>query len=180
MAERRIVLVRHAQPKIEEGVPSAAWPLTPDGIAAARAVGKALHGFEFASLASSPEPKAVQTAQAIAETVALPVTIDDGLAEHSRRSAGFLSRAEIETKIAALFDNPDRLMFGEETADACFARFAAAIERLRGDALVVTHGTILSIYLSRVCGFAPMPFWRGLALPAAMVLTGGKLAPLNP
>jgi broad specificity phosphatase PhoE len=180
MAERRIVFVRHAQPKIEDGVPSAEWSLTPEGAAAARALGERLRGFGLASIVCSPEPKAIQTAEAIALALQLPVAVDDGFAEHARRTAGLLSRAGFEEKIAALFDNPSVPVFGEETADACFARFEASVGRLSGDALVVTHGTILSIYLSRICGFAPMPFWRALALPAAMVLTGRDLHPLYP
>jgi broad specificity phosphatase PhoE len=179
MIKRSIVLVRHGKPEIEDGVPSADWKLSAQGRDAAAALGERLREFRFAQIASSPEPKAIGTAEAVASRLGLQVAIDEGLAEHARRSVGFLPRKEVEDGIAALFAHPDRLVFGDETADACFARFQQALERQRvegtDDIIVVTHGTILSIYVSRICGIDPMPFWRGLALPTAIVLTGAQM-----
>ena len=184
MSVRRIVLVRHAKPLIDENIPSAQWKLTPDGADAAARLAERLREFEFAQIASSPEPKAIGTAQAIAARLGLSVAIDDGFAEHSRKSVGFKTREEIEAGIAALFANPDRLVFGDETADACFERFEAALARQvaksTGDVLAATHGTILSIYVSRMLRIDAMPFWRGLGLPCAIVLSEGQMRIIQP
>lgn len=184
MSVRRIVLVRHAKPRIDENIPSAQWKLSPEGALAADALAERLREFHFSQIASSPEPKAVGTAQAIASRLSLAVAIDEDLAEHSRKSIGFMPRQEIEAGIAALFANPDRLVFGDETANACFERFQNALDRQAangsGDVVIATHGTILSIYVARTRGIDPMPFWRGLGLPTAIVLSDGELRVIEP
>ena len=184
MSVRRIVLVRHAKPMIEENVPSAQWKLSPEGAKAAARLAERLREFQFSRIDSSPEPKAVGTAQAIAARLGLAMAIDDGLAEHSRKNVGFKTREEIEAGIAALFANPGRLVFGDETADACFERFEAALVRQlatgTGDVIAATHGTILTIYVARALGIAAMPFWRGLGPPCAIVLTEGEMRVIEP
>lgn len=184
MSKRRIVLVRHGKPDIEEGVPSADWRLSAAGREAAATLAEKLREFDFAAIASSPEPKAAETAEAIAQRLGLIVEIDAGLAEHARRSVGFLSRKDIEARIARLLANPDTLEFGDETANECLARFRAALERQMAkgarDVIVATHGTVLSIYVSRTLGIDAMPFWRALGLPTAIVLENGKIRTVNP
>ena len=184
MSARSVVLIRHAMPQIEENVPSALWKLTPEGAAAAARLAARLREFRLSQIATSPEPKAVGTAEAIASRLGLAIEIDEGFAEHSRKSIGFMPREEIEAGIAALFANPARLVFGDETADACFERFEAALARQvakgTGDVLAATHGTILSIYVSRTLHIDPMPFWRGLGLPCAVVLCDGQMRIIEP
>jgi broad specificity phosphatase PhoE len=165
-------------PQIDENVPSAQWKLLPQGADAAAALAERLREFQFSQIASSPEPKAVGTAQAIASRMGLAITIDEDLAEHARKSVGFIPRQDVESGIASLFANPDRLVFGDETANACFERFRQALDRLTaqdaGDVIAVTHGTVLSVYVSRTLGIDPIPFWRGLGLPCAIVLCEGE------
>lgn len=184
MTARRIVLVRHAKPQIEETIPSADWKLSAAGALAASALAERLREFGFAGITSSPEPKAVGTAQSIAARLGLKVEVDDGFAEQARRSVGFQAREALEAGVAALFANPGTLVFGDETADACFDRFQQALDRQAaksdGDVIAVTHGAILSIYVGRVCGLDPMPFWRELGLPTAIVLTGRELRVIDP
>jgi broad specificity phosphatase PhoE len=174
----RIVLIRHAMPQIEEGVPSADWKLSPEGVAAATTLAAQLTRFALAQIVSSAEPKALGTATAIAKVLKLPVEIDDGFAETQRRTVGFLPREEIDAGIRRLFERPSEIVYGEESADDAYIRFAAAIERQRGarDIAVVTHGTILSIYASRV---APLDdvfaFWKSLKLPDAILLDGASI-----
>lgn len=184
MSAHRIVLVRHAKPRIDENVPSAQWKLSPEGAQAAARLAENLREFEFARIASSPEPKAVRTAEAIAPRLGLALEIDNGFAEHSRKSVGFKTREQIEAGIAALFANPEHIVFGDETANQCFHRFQQALDRQMakstGDTIVVTHGTILSIYVARTLGIDAMPFWRGLGLPTAIVLSGRELRTIDP
>ena len=184
VSPRHIVFVRHAKPLIDENVPSALWKLSPEGAKAATRLAERLREFRFSKIASSPEAKAIGTAQAIASRLGLAVEIDEGLAEHSRKTIGFMSRQEIEAAIADLFANPDSLIFGDETANDCFGRFQHALDRLTarstGDVIAVTHGTILSIYISRTLGIDAMPFWRGLGLPCAVVLCDGQMRIIEP
>jgi 2,3-bisphosphoglycerate-dependent phosphoglycerate mutase len=179
----RVVLIHHAMPQMEQGIPSADWTLSPEGMGTATALAAQLTHFAFARVASSPEPKAVGTATAMAQALKLPVEIDDGLAETRRRTVAFLPRAAFDAGIRRLFERPAEIVFGEESADAAHARFAAAIERQEkkatGDIAVVTHGTILSIYAGRAARLVDtFAFWKSLKLPDAILLDGGSLTRL--
>lgn len=170
-------------PQIEQAVPSADWMLSPEGMSAAAALAAQLTRFAFARIASSPEPKAVGTATAMAQALKLPVEIDDGLAETRRRTVAFPPRGGFDAGIRRLFEQPSEIVFGEESADAAYTRFAAAIERQAkkgaGDIAVVTHGTILSIYAGRTARLADtFAFWKSLKLPDAILLDGGSLTRL--
>lgn len=181
---QRVVLVRHGTPDIEKGVPAAEWKLSACGRDATISLAQSLRGYVFDAIASSPESKAMGTAEAIAFQLGLAVETEPGFSEHLRRSVGFLTQEELGSAIARLFNHPDNLVFGEETASQAYARFCAALERQsdRGahDILVVTHGTIMSIYLSRVLNFDPLPFWRSLNMPAAVILECGKMHLIEP
>lgn len=179
----RLVLIRHAMPQMEEAVPAADWQLSPQGTAAATALAVQLTRFDFTAIASSAAPKAVGTAAAIAQALKLPVEIDDDFAETQRRTVGWLSREQIDAGIRRLFENPSEIVYGEESADTAYTRFAAAIERQQAkgarDIAVVTHGTILSIYASRVGAVEDaFAFWKSLKLPDAILLDGADVTRL--
>ena len=97
-----------------------------------------------------------------------------------RRTVGWLSRAEIDAGVRRLLENPSEVVYGEESADAAYSRFAAAVGRLlenaSSDIAVVTHGTVLSVYASRVAPIADVfAFWKSLKLPDAILLEGNSL-----
>ena len=162
-----------------QGHASSGWVLSDDGREAAAALASKLLRFEFAALFSSPEPKALQTAQIIADRTGSQVHTDIRLREHERSAVGFLERESFEARIASIFDRPDEIAFGDESADAVHARFSAAIDdavaRSSGPVAAVTHGTAMTIYISRLTGIAPMPFWSSLAMPVAIVLEDGAV-----
>jgi broad specificity phosphatase PhoE len=180
----RIVLIRHALPRIDPAMRAADWPLSSEGVAAAAQLAGRLESFGFAEIASSPELKAVETASAIAQHLGVPMRIDDGFAEHHRASAGFLPREAFEDGIRRLFRQPAEAVFGDETADAAYQRFVASIDRHRlanavGDLAVVTHGTVLTLYACRTTPLPePFAFWKSLRLPDAIVIENGRLSRL--
>ena len=68
---------------------------------------------------------------------------------------------------------------GWEPQRAAIGRFGACV-KARRDAIYVTHGTVLSLYLSTVVdGFDPVAFWNGLTLPDAWRLEDGELTRLT-
>jgi len=82
--------------------------------------------------------------------------------------------------VAWLFDEPHKVVFGEETADAAGDRFAASVDALTDDGaaaerdtIVVAHGTVIALYVSRVAGIDPFPLWQSLGLPSYVVLSQG-------
>lgn len=181
----KIILVRHAMPTIEPGAPSSLWRLSPEGHSAATAFAAQLRGFDSPAIWTSPEPKAASTAHALAAILRLSVVSADGLREHERTSAGYLSRENLESGVARLVSSDDELVFGDETAAAVFARFSRALAAAQStaagrDVIAVTHGAAMSIFVGRRCAVAPLAFWQRLGTPCAVVLHGARIERILP
>ena len=177
MSEAALLLVRHAAPTIDPDNPPPTWPLSDAGRAAAAGLAGRLASFAPVAAVASPEPKALETAQILAAPFGLAVAEDEGFAEHHRPDLPFGSREAFEARMAAFFAEPTTPFFGGESADQAHARFAAALERHAARPLLVaSHGTVLSLYLSRRLGLDPLALWKGLALPEAFILdAAGRL-----
>ena len=176
------VLIRHAAPLVEPHVPASEWRLSSEGREGAESLAADLGRFSPATLASSPEPKAVETATIIGARLGLSVCVRQGLREH-RRSAGFLPTAEFHANIRAVLENPSDVAFGHESADQVAARIKAEILRElgsalssdgRGDALLVTHGTAIACFLRKRCAVDAFAVWKSFALPAFVALEAGN------
>jgi broad specificity phosphatase PhoE len=176
----KLIFIRHSTPLIDPTRPARDWVLSAEGHAAATALAERLVGHRIGKIISSNEPKARQTAEAIAIALHLPLSLDKDLREHERANVGYLPRPDFEASIARFFTQPGELAFGEETADHVFARFSGAVERgvepNQGTIALVTHGTALTLYLARTIGIAPLPFWHSLTLPMAIAVEGGALS----
>lgn len=79
----RFILVQHAQKKAEPGDPG----LTQGGVAQAEAVAQRLDQLEVAAIYSSPMRRARETADPIAGSHQLSVTVEDRFTEGGVRSA---------------------------------------------------------------------------------------------
>ena len=127
------------------------------------------------AISCSREPKAVETAKIVARAFGVPAEPVNGLEEHHRDSTPFLPQREFEESIRQLFSSPDRLVLGTETARQALDRFTVAvnglIESQRSDSIVVTHGTVMTLYVEDVAGVEPMCFWTRLRLPSFVALT---------
>lgn len=172
---RRLILVRHSIPDIRRDVPAAEWRLSAEGVARAREFARRLQPAGALQVFTSSEPKAIETAQALAEAWGLPVEQVTGLQEHERPQAQMLSRDVFEGKIAELFSKPNQLVLGAETADQARRRFTAALMRLltrgTGDVVVVSHGTVMTLFVAEVTGMEPFAFWKRQEMPFAVTLT---------
>lgn len=175
---RRVILVRHAAPMKQPDVPARDWPLSPAGQADAARLADQLASYAPAAIIASDELKARQTAQPLAHRLGLPVTVSSGLHEHERHSVGYLDDATFQATMARLFAEPDTLVFGEETANQALARFSQAVgdalalyANASGDLAIVTHGTVLSLFVAAHSDHDPMTFWYHLHLPAWVVFT---------
>jgi broad specificity phosphatase PhoE len=160
-----LLLVRHSAPALDPAVPSHEWPLSEEGRRRCGPLAERIAAYRPDVLVSSPEPKARETAELIAGPLGLDVQFHEGLRETARRTVGWLTRAQIELGIKALFDRPDEIVYGEETASAALARFEAAVAGLPERAVVVTHGAVLSLYVAARTGRDPFELWRSLKLP---------------
>ena len=175
--ERKLVLVRHALPEFVVGVPASEWQLSDEGRRRCQRLADRLSTYDLAAVITSTEPKAAETGQIVADSLALPLETAPGLHEHERgvvTSTG--DQDAFQEQVSRLFERPDELIFGTETADQAHARFAtalaAAIERHpRGNLAIVAHGTVMTLFIARASGLDPVPFWKSLGLPALAVLS---------
>ena len=170
----RLIFVKHGRPQIVAGAPPSSWALSPEGRLAATALAERLSIFAPTTLWTSPEPKARETALAMAPVFGLAPAIDAGLAEHHADSSPFSTQEEFEFRVERMFCQPDELIMGEETGLAARLRFDAAMARItggEGTKVIVAHGRIITLWLSHRLRFEPMPFWRRLELSSAAVLS---------
>jgi broad specificity phosphatase PhoE len=176
-----LVLVKHAAPTIDASVPAPDWRLSPAGIAQCEALARRLRAFSPRRIATSVEPKAVETATHIGEYLGLPVELVDGLHEHDRRDTAFLGAEAFQRAVRSLFEHPNDLVFGRETAADALRRFDDAIGRLLAthgaadDVVVVTHGTVIALFVAARTGEDGFTLWGRLGLPSIVVLRRGDL-----
>jgi broad specificity phosphatase PhoE len=117
-------------------------------------------------------PRALATARQVGERLGVPVRTVAGLHEHDRRDTGLLGDAEFERAISELFARPDDLVFGRETAAAALARFDTAVAGVLAaaprddDVLVVSHGTVIALYVAARSGTDGRALWKRLGLPS--------------
>jgi broad specificity phosphatase PhoE len=180
---RKLILVRHSVPAIVPGVPAREWMLSDHGRQRCHALAAMLAEHTPDIVVSSLEPKAVETGQIVASLLGKPFATAPGLHEHKRRGVEFSTREEFEARMAVLFAHPTELVMGSETAEQAGHRLAQAIahvlDRYPGDNVaVVTHGTVMSLYVAQVAGVEPFSFWRRLGLPSFAVLRMGSSAVL--
>ncbi|PYE51150.1 histidine phosphatase family protein [Deinococcus yavapaiensis] len=178
---RRLHLVRHAQTRQDSTVASHAWRLTDLGEQQAVELAERVATLSLSRVVTSEEPKAVRTGAVIARTLHLKAETRPGLAEHARTTAPYFDRPEdFHAAIRALFATPAERVFGEESANEAHDRFRAALTAFMAereqDELVVTHGTVLSLLVTRANDLDSFDFWqRELAMPMLVTLTWPSL-----
>jgi len=174
---RKLILVRHSAPEIVSDVSANQWHLSNTGRLRCRKLAERLAVHAPDVIVSSLEPKATETGQIIADILGKPFETAENLHEHERSNVGlFGTKQQFEARVARFFENPRRLIFGEETADEAHRRFAKAVASVirkhpGGNLAIVTHGTVMSLFVARAIGLEPFPFWKRLGLPAFVVLS---------
>lgn len=175
MSMRYLILVKHSLPEVNPAMPAHAWRLSDEGRRRCAVLAARLTTYCPATIVSSREPKAAETATLLATAFGAPARQADDLHEHDRRAAGFLPEAQFEAAVESFFAHPHELRFGSETADQAHVRFHAAVERevaaAPGNVIVVAHGTVLALFVARCAGVAPFPLWQRLGLPSYVALT---------
>jgi broad specificity phosphatase PhoE len=136
-----------------------------------------LAAYQLSRIVTSTELKAIETGELIGQSLGIPVTQFDGLQEQLRETAGYQpTPADFEAAIIRLFEQPDTLVYGEETANQALQRFTQACESViagqpTGDIALVSHGTVISLFVAAKTGCDPIAFWRQLRQPALVVFS---------
>ncbi len=171
MSGRTLVLIRHARPQIQPGIPASRWELSNQGRRRCRVLAGKLEPYLPAAIVSSTEPKAYQTAEIVGRTLGIPYTPAPGLQEHAREKIPYYSdREDFRKAVVGLIENPDELVFGEETAAQALRRFEGAVRkavRQQPDInlFIASHGTVMALFVARHNPISPVEFWTRLKMP---------------
>jgi broad specificity phosphatase PhoE len=171
-----LILIRHVKPVIDEYQPSVRWLLSDAGRQASRRLGERLRPYALDVMVTSHEPKAAATGEIAASVLGIPVKAADGLGEHLRENTPWYDDpAVFKAKVRECLQKPDQVVFGDESADAAYDRFAAAVDAVVAahpdqNIAVATHGTVMSLFIARRAGGEAIDYWLRWGLPAFAVL----------
>lgn len=171
-----LLLIKHSLPEIRETIPAREWRLSEEGRGRCKSLAELIRPYSIQQVVSSLEPKAIETGQLLAGFIETPFSTCEGLHEHDRTNGPFLVRREFEEKVALFFEKSSELVMGGETADEAHSRFQKAVQKLLSsfpntNLAVVAHGTVISLYVSRLIGIDPFPLWKQLGLPSFVALS---------
>ena len=163
-------------PQVDVEIPAHEWRLRSEGVAAAGVLAERLREADYrpTKIVASLEPKATQTGSVMAERLRLPFATAEGLHEHDRRASGFLSTSVFAARMRDLFAQPDAVVFGNESASGALARFAKAVDQVvsdvTGDVVIVSHGTVMSLFIASRARVNASELWAVLGLPSYVSL----------
>jgi broad specificity phosphatase PhoE len=167
-----LFLVRHGRPLVDRDRAASEWELDPaayDDIWALRESGRLP---ERAAWFSSPEPKALATAELLTDT---DVGVVDGLREHRRESGEWLE--DFEDAVRRAFAVPDaQAVPGWEPLSHCRDRVVRAVDGILSayagdDVVLVGHGTAWTVLAAALTRTEPdVARWRSLAMPDVITL----------
>jgi broad specificity phosphatase PhoE len=185
---RQLILVKHAAPEVNPDVPPEQWHLSEKGRASCIALAASLAPHSPRVIVSSEEPKAAETAKLIADELGVPFETAPGLHEHDRSNVPHMRSGDFISTMELLFRKPQQLVLGRETASVALKRFHNAIDDVlerhpaeKGNVVVVSHGTVIALFLARHTGEGAFDLWRRMQLPsfAVVEVPGFKLVELT-
>jgi len=182
----RLILIRHPQTQPDPADPASSWRLSPAGEAQVRALVAAPLWDGITAIYTSQEYKAAAVGEAISAAHGIPHQRVSDLGE-ARRDA-WLGPDAFQVAQRAFFARPDAPPVPEwESAAATQTRFVRAMDGVlashpAGESLaVVSHATVLALYLAHLCGRAPdIDDWRAIGFAAAMLVDRAAQRPLTP
>lgn len=173
----KLILVRHSISNQDRSRPAHEWGLTEEGQARCQLLAERLRPYAPTRFITSIEPKAQQTAALTAATLGgLPVHPVERLHEHERHTVQWFEHVEdFQAAVRGFFDNPTQVVFGEESADACYQRYAAAVDGVGAtypdQTLALTsHGTVMALFIAQRANHDAYHLWQGFKMPAFVVL----------
>lgn len=170
-----LILVKHSVPEIEEGRHASAWPLSKEGQFRAHRLALELETYTPEVILSSDEPKARETAEILARHFQLDLKTVPDLREHDRSNVAYLPHDAFQASVREFFRHPDRQVFGCETADEAHARFYRVVHSILNEhkhhtIVIVSHGTVISLFVARLTGGSDVELWSKLGMPSFVAL----------
>lgn len=174
----KLILVKHSLPQILPEQPAREWRLSEKGRKRCAALAEALAVYAPQIVVTSVEAKAQETGAIVAQKLNIPCTSAPGLHEHERP---FIDDPTLfEARVRQFFAQPDKLVFGTESANAAYERFAQAVNQVEAQhadktLAIVAHGTVITTFVAHHNAVDAFAFWQKLDLPSFVVLDDFKL-----
>jgi broad specificity phosphatase PhoE len=115
------------------------------------------------------------TARLAARELGCTAETVSGLHENDRTGLPVLPTPEFRERMRQFFAHANEHFMGDETADQAYQRFDRAvhtvIEQHAGTIVVVAHGAVITLFVSRHAGLEPFALWEQLDLPAYVVMS---------
>lgn len=144
----QLLVIRHALPLRSEPGQGSDPDLSPEGIEQANRLPEALKRFPITRLVSSPQRRAIQTAQPVADALGMSVDIDDRLAEYDRDLEHYIPIEEASKEdLQRLIDGH---LPGGVDEDGFIARVKAGVQDIVGSAAheetvaLFSHGGVIN------------------------------------
>lgn len=172
---RKLILIKHAAPQVVPTEPPEKWHLSDRGRGSCALLAEKLAAHHPQIILSSLEAKAIETAQLVAAHLKVPVHTRPNLHEHDRSNVPHMRSGEFISMIELLFRKPDERVLGKETATQALERFSVAVDKIIAEEsaetlAIVSHGTVIALYLAEHTGQSGFQLWRDLGLPSFAVL----------
>lgn len=169
----RVYLVRHAAVTVRADAPAEQWHLSPEGRAAAEALAEDPRWASVALVYTSPEPKAVATAQRIAARHGLAIVIERDLREVDGRAWTSEDYREVVRRYLAgeTVDSWAACDGARERIRSCIERIAA--QQASDEIAIVSHGLVLTLYVSDLLGLdaaGAHDLWSRMRYPDAAIV----------
>lgn len=166
------MLVRHAMPIVFPDQPAGSWRLGAEGRAQVSdlVITIALHRPDL--IATSTEPKAIDTGGIIAAELHLECSIVVGFHEQGGDSVPFIDDPdEFRKTVKRHFELADRAILGSESSDVAARRIRTALDLVSMRfpearlPLIVSHGRVMAAFLGDLTGQDPCDIWKELTFP---------------
>ena len=153
-SKNKYIFLRHAETIKDPSRPAPEWDLTPDALVK---IEEYISDNRFANVTkiySSTESKAIATGKPVAEFLNLQINEMEDFVE-VKREKKFLTDEEFLDQKKRELTNIDKIENGVESANTALLRFEMGIQKLEEkysneNILIVTHGTVMALYLAKL------------------------------
>lgn len=172
-----LILIKHALPFLNPETPAREWALGKEGKKQSVQLSCNLASRLPFQLFSSPEVKAEQTANIIANNLGMEYSVQQGLQEFDRPVLPIMSKKEHIRINQQIFDKRDVPVLGEESANKALARFdqavnaLVALQKTETTIAFVTHGTVISLFVEKYNPISGFDLWKNLQCGSFVVLS---------
>ena len=155
----QLLLIRHALPLRSEPGEGSDPHLSDEGFEQAKRLPAALKRYPISRILSSPQRRSIQTASPLAESLGLPVEVDDRFAEYDRDLAVYIPIEQVREEYPQEWARLAQGHLPTGVDEKAFrARVAAAVENVVAGAqheetvAVFSHGGVINVTLHDILG----------------------------